>query len=276
MEKSKKGIKMKYSVVIPMYNSEKTIVTSIKSVEGQTRYDLIDEIIVINDGSKDMSEDKVKKLQISNKKLKLINKSNGGAASARNLGIKIAKNDCIALLDADDMWYPQKLEIQDGILRNNPEIKALGSNRYGEAIRFGKVITNEVRKISPLQYCIKNWPCTPSLVFKKSVFNSDDYFPEDMSHAEEGIFFLYLSHSCGLFYSTKCLVECGNKKRAFGESGLSGNIEKMHKGVLLMYKRAARTGYIKKYWLPILFVYEELKYFRRMIIVRLQGTKGTK
>mgnify|MGYP004495417193 CR=1 FL=1 len=261
---------MKYSVVIPMYNSEKTIERTIHSVENQTRYDLIDEIVVVNDGSTDESIDIIKKMMLSNSKLKLLDKSNGGAASARNLGIKNAKNRFIALLDADDIWTSKKIEVQNKILENNLFIKALGSNRINESINIGRSVIKDacVYKITPMRYCIKNWPCTPSLIFDKNVFEDNSYFPEDMTHAEEGFFFLTLAYKSGLYYMGDALVECGDGKRAFGASGLSGNIEKMHLGVIEMIKRAGRAGYIKKFFVPFLIAYENIKYQRRKIIIK--------
>lgn len=263
--------KINYSVVIPAYNCEKTICNTLNSVLNQTRYDLINEVIIVNDGSTDNTLETIKQF-IKEKKCKniqVINKINGGAASARNIGIARCKNRYIALLDADDEWHPQKLELQNKVLVDNCFIKALGCNREGECIRIGKKNMNGIFKISPLQYCIKNWPCTPSLIFDKTVFDEEKPFPEDMSHAEEGIFFLNLAYSCGLYYIQEPLVKCGGGKRAFGASGLSGNLRSMHLGVKKMLLSATKRGYIKKFLLPFLLVYEDIKYIRRIIIVQI-------
>ena len=257
---------MRYSVVIPMYNSSATIHKTIESVINQTRYDLVEEIIIVNDGSTDNSTEIVKGLLANNKKIRLLNKKNGGAASARNVGIKATKNNMVALLDADDEWLPEKIEIQDKVFESHKEIKALGSNRVGESIRLGTLVHPGVRKISPIDYCIKCWPCTPSLIFDKSLFGNALWFPEDMTHAEEGLFFLKLAHGAGLFYSMDELVLCGGGKRAFGASGLSGNIELMHKGVLLMINRAGAERIINPVFVPILKLLEEIKYIRRKLV----------
>lgn len=258
---------MKYSVVIPLYNGEKTIEKAIMSVLNQTRAELIDEIIIVNDGSSDKSVDVVEKLKdIAADKIVLVNKKNGGAASARNMGIRIARNNYIALLDADDTWMSEKIEVQDKILSKYPDIKALGCNRDGEKLHYGTPYREGIYRLSPLQYCVKNWPCTPALIFDKTIFDSDYYFPEDMTHAEEGIFFLTLAYKSGLYYVDLPLVLCGDGKRAFGVSGLSGNIKKMHQGVITMIKKAAGMGYIKRVYVPVLIAYENIKYVRRKII----------
>lgn len=257
---------MKYSVVIPLYNGEKSIGKAVKSILNQTRSDLIDEIIIVNDGSTDSSVYEVEKLKKHTDKIILINKKNGGAASARNEGIRISRNNFVALLDADDTWLKSKIEVQDKIFTKYPNIKALGCNRIGEEIHYGTLYKKGIFRISSLQYCIKNWPCTPALVFDKRIFENDYYFPEDMTHAEEGIFFLTLASKAGLYYVDLPLVLCGDGKRAFGVSGLSGNINKMHKGVVKMIINASKLGYIKKLYVPMLIMYENIKYIRRKLI----------
>lgn len=267
---------MRYSVIIPMYNNKDTIARAIKSVYSQTRVDLIDEIVVVDDGSVDDSYSIVEEIsKASQLPIVILRKTNGGAASARNVGIKNAKNNYIALLDADDEWLPNKIEIQNEILVNNPEIKAIGSNRDGEIINVGLKYKKGVNKISTTQYCMKNWPCTPSLIFDRTVFNNQIYFPEDMSHAEEGIFFLSLAHKCGLYYCMESLVICGGGKRPFGVSGLSGNIKKMHLGVLKMLRKAVEEDYISRWKLIPLTLFEYLKYVRRIIIVNSNNKRRT-
>ncbi len=264
---------MKYSVIIPMYNSEETIATTINSVFKQSRFDLIEEILVIDDGSTDRSCDIVGNIPDEKGIINLIKKENGGAASARNLGIKMAKSNMIALLDSDDEWLPEKMEIQDRYLSSYPNIKALGSNRIGECISLGKAYKDGINKISSTLYCLKCWPCTPSLVFDKTLFEDNRYFPEDMTHAEEGLFFLKLSYNSGLYYCREALVKCGGGKRAFGSAGLSGNIKKMHKGVCKMIIRASKKDYISKLLVPLLLLFEEAKYIRRIMFVAIDKRK---
>ena len=88
------------SVIIPMYNSKDTITDCINSVLNQTRADLIAEIIVIDDASKDESAILVEKNFRNNNKIQMIhNKENSGVSAARNAGIKAARSEWIALLD---------------------------------------------------------------------------------------------------------------------------------------------------------------------------------
>lgn len=261
-----------YSVVIPAYNCEDTIIDAIQSVENQTRYDLVKEIMIVNDGSKDKTEPTVNEYMRThpNHKVILVNKENGGAASARNMGIKKASCDYIALLDSDDEWLPNKLEIQNEIMDNHPEIKALGTNRSGENIHYGTQVEDQLYKLSCFQYCVKTWPCTPSIVFDRRCFKQSA-FDASFTHAEEGLFFLYLAHEVGLYYVSLELVYCGRGKESYGVSGLSGNLKKMHQGVLLMQKEAYKKGYIGFFQYVFVHVLERVKYVRRKMIVKARG-----
>ena len=100
---------LKCSVVIPVYNAEKFIETTLRSVVNQTIKDI--EIICVNDCSKDNSVNIIKKLQQEDSRIILIeNETNQKVSQTRNNGIKNAKSEWIALLDADDMWEPTFLE----------------------------------------------------------------------------------------------------------------------------------------------------------------------
>ena len=95
-----------FSIIIPLYNKEKFIESTLKSVINQSFTDY--EILIINDGSTDKSLEKV--LLFNDSRIRFFNKENGGVSTARNYGIKEAKSDYIAFIDADDYWYPDFLQ----------------------------------------------------------------------------------------------------------------------------------------------------------------------
>jgi glycosyltransferase involved in cell wall biosynthesis len=105
------------SVVIPVYNGEKTIRETIQSVLKQTFEDF--EIIIINDGSQDSTLDVVD--QIKDSRIKLFSYPNGGNVISRNRGLKRATGQYISFLDDDDVWTSDKLESQLNALTNNPQ-----------------------------------------------------------------------------------------------------------------------------------------------------------
>ena len=97
----------KISVIIPAYNAENFITNAIESALAQTTP--AHEIIVIDDGSMD------KTIEVASRfipGIRLLTRENGGPAAARNLGIRNSTGEWLAMLDADDTWLPNKLEIQ--------------------------------------------------------------------------------------------------------------------------------------------------------------------
>ncbi|OUL33342.1 glycosyl transferase family A [Nostoc sp. T09] len=105
------------SIIIPAYNAEQTILETINSVQQQTFSDF--EIIVINDGSTDRTLEILD--TIADSRLKIFSYNNGGLPVARNRGIAHATGEFIAFLDADDLWTPDKLELQLAALQQHPE-----------------------------------------------------------------------------------------------------------------------------------------------------------
>lgn len=112
----------KISLIMPVYNAQKTLDYSIKSVFNQTERDF--EFIVVNDGSDD---DSLKKLQELKKQsdisFKIYDKENGGAASARKLGLKNANSDIIGFIDSDDFIDKDYLkEMHDTLISTKTNI----------------------------------------------------------------------------------------------------------------------------------------------------------
>lgn len=110
---------MKYSVIIPVYNSEKTIKRCIKSITSQERTDV--EIIIVNDGSTDMSENFCKNLQNEHNNIVYIHKENGGVSSARNSGLSIAKGKYVMFVDSDDYVDSNCFEILDNYTKSDAD-----------------------------------------------------------------------------------------------------------------------------------------------------------
>ncbi|WP_009632266.1 glycosyltransferase [Synechocystis sp. PCC 7509] len=105
------------SVIIPAFNSEKTIQETIESVLNQTWKNL--ELIVVNDGSQDATLDVI--ASIKDPRLTVLSYPNSGVSASRNRGISQAKGEFISFLDADDLWTLDKLETQLKALQDNPQ-----------------------------------------------------------------------------------------------------------------------------------------------------------
>lgn len=97
------------SLIIPLYNAEKYLWPCLDSVAAQTFKDF--EVLCINDGSTDRTEDIVKSFAEKDARFRLINQSNAGCSAARNHGLREASAPYVALLDQDDMLHPQAMEV---------------------------------------------------------------------------------------------------------------------------------------------------------------------
>ena len=93
-------MEIKVSVIVPVYNTEKFLEKCIRSIMSQTLKEI--EIICINDGSKDSSLEILKKIQMEDERIIIINKKNEGVSIARNIGIAKAKGEYLSFIDSDD------------------------------------------------------------------------------------------------------------------------------------------------------------------------------
>jgi glycosyltransferase involved in cell wall biosynthesis len=98
------------SIIIPAFNAASYIAETLNSVLAQTFADL--EVIVVDDGSSDHTAKIVEQIARTDKRVILLSQLNAGVAAARNAGIKVAQGEWLAFLDADDIWYPEKLDRQ--------------------------------------------------------------------------------------------------------------------------------------------------------------------
>ena len=98
------------SVIVPAYNAEAYIAYTLNSVLSQTYKNI--EVIVVDDGSHDGTTQIVEAIAQRDGRVTLLRQSNSGVAAARNLAIQKSRGEYIAPIDADDIWYPQKIEKQ--------------------------------------------------------------------------------------------------------------------------------------------------------------------
>ncbi|MEW6983598.1 glycosyltransferase family 2 protein [Colwelliaceae bacterium 6471] len=108
------------SIIIPVFNDEKYILDSIKSVLSQHYKNI--EVIVVDDGSRDNSAQIIN--AIPDNRVKYIYQENSGSAVARNTGISHAKGEYIAFNDGDDLWAPGRLEQQVSFHLTHPQFMA--------------------------------------------------------------------------------------------------------------------------------------------------------
>ena len=131
------------SVIIPTYNRANLLKETLESVFAQTYTDY--EVLVIDDGSTDNTEEVVSALLADNSerqsKVRYIKQPNAGVSAARNHGIFEARGEWIAFLDSDDLWFPEKLEKQVAFLAEHPSAGAVCNPAY--AYQDGQAVKDE-------------------------------------------------------------------------------------------------------------------------------------
>lgn len=213
-----------FSVIVPVYNREKSISRTIKSVLDQTYKDF--ELIVVDDCSTDNSWDIISEIKddhIISVKLS----KNSGAAAARNQGIKLSRGKYISLLDSDDYYEPEFLELTAEALErteNNIGFSWTGVRYLQNNLKNEFIWVPQKRENPYLTFLHSLHIGTNSgVTFKKEVFENTGYFNTRLPAAEDTDFFLRLSQDYSYSIIPKILV---NIERD-GKDRLSKNFKRI-------------------------------------------------
>lgn len=257
------------SVVIPAYNCEKTIKKVLDSVLSQSRIDLIREIIIVNDGSTDKTDEIIKKYIEVHHDIPIVYliHENRGVSFTRNRGIRAAKGSWIALLDSDDIWFPSKIEKQFDAIVHNDNIKFLGSAKRLKF--FVKTVNSGIYKLNAKELCIRNVPQTPSVLFNKEAGISLGLFNEKMRYGEDINFYQKFLTLDSYYILIEELVKTGIGKFFFAQSGLTANLKKMHLGRNQNVKELYEMKLISKKYMWLMLICNQFKYYRRLIIQKI-------
>jgi len=169
---------IKISIIVPVYNTSKYLDKCIDSLVNQTLDDI--EIIMVNDGSTDNSEEIISKWQDKDKRIKLYNKENGGQSSARNLGLDKAKGEYIAFVDSDDYISYDMYEVLYNKAKKNKLDMVLCDFYldYGDKIVENERLFDEEGNISFKDY-IMSTPSPVNKIIKRSFLEENKFrFPE--------------------------------------------------------------------------------------------------
>ena len=179
------NIKLMFSIVIPLYNKEKSIKNTIHSVLAQTFADF--ELVIVNDGSTDTSREVAAGIQDS--RIRIVDKSNGGISSSRNEGIGSARYPYIAFLDADDLWERDFLETIRQLIIDYPEADCYTTGyacKYNNTTLniFGASNRGIIRDFFKQVY---KGPVmhSSSICIKKSTFDKVGYFNTTIRRGED-------------------------------------------------------------------------------------------
>mgnify|MGYP002740339086 FL=1 len=227
------------SIITPAYNAKRFIEETIKSVQNQTYKNW--EMLIIDDGSKDETEEVVRKF-LDDKRIKYFKQENAGSGAARNNGIRRAKGNYICLLDADDTWNKDFLEEQIKLLNEKNTTLVFSShtriNENGEECLKPFIVPEKIDYKDLLKTCSISCLTAMYDVTKFGKF----YLREDFKSLRDD-YILWLE------IIKKCKVAYGNKKILANYrvmlSSTSGNKKKVIKPQFLVYYKVEKLGLFK-------------------------------
>jgi glycosyltransferase EpsJ len=183
----------KISVIIPVYNAEKTVGNILEKLVSQNYRNI--EIITVNDGSKDDSWKVLQKFAKKDNRIIAIDQKNAGVSAARNAGIRKATGEFITFIDSDDDISDQLIWELASHIKNNSDFIMCGMSINGKEVIAQDVFMEDKKTIT--QYVLKSLltknllygPCCK--LFRHSIiYNNKVLFPDGVEYGEDTIFVL--------------------------------------------------------------------------------------
>jgi len=271
-----------FSVVIPCYKVAKYIGDCLESVLAQTFKSF--EIICVDDGSPDSTVEIIN--QYSDDRIRVIHQINRGLSGARNTGINATRGIFIALLDADDLWLPTKLEEHFKHLQSDPNIGISYSasefiNEKGKPMGLGQ--HPKLTDITPKDvFCRNPIGNGSAAVIRKSLLNSVsrvrhigketrvEYFDENMRQSEDVEFWLRVALSTKYKFEG---IEAALTQYRVNMSGLSANLDKQYESWIYSVQQNKQLNQsFVKHWFPLASAYQKRYLARRAIQSRNSKT----
>ena len=197
----------KVSVIIPTYNCAEYLPQAIESILAQTYKDY--EIIVVDDGSSDGTDAVLAKY---GDKIRCLRQENQGPGAARNSGIRNSRGTLVAILDADDKWFPQKLEIQCEYMASHEEIGLVFSdaNSFDENGTKTVAYNRNYRRVFEGQVfdklILKNFIGSNTIMVRKECLDEVGLFAENTMVAEDWHLWLRIAKRYFIGYIDQPLV----------------------------------------------------------------------
>jgi glycosyltransferase involved in cell wall biosynthesis len=217
-----------FSIVIPVYNKERFVAETLKSVLSQTFTDY--EVIIINDGSTDESEARI--LEFSDNRIRYFSKKNEGVANARNFGIEKASSEYICFLDADDYWYPEFLGTMHCYTLEFPKQKAFASaieietRNHRIKAQYSIPGTSESEIVDFFKASQKEcvmW--TSGVCLHKEVFEKIGVFDTNIKHGEDTELWIRIGLEFPIVFIRKILA-----RYVYDDTGVSRNLDYYFEG----------------------------------------------
>ncbi len=227
---------MKISVIVPVYNNEKFVLDALQSVDEQGISDL--ELIVVNDGSSDGSEEVIREFAGTHPYVVFISQENKGVSAARNAALDVAQGEYVGFLDSDDVYRPSALENMLYVAEENKADLVIGESK--SVGTFGNSPLPQASRLSKKTFISKD---DPDLVYNFSVCNK--LFRRDLieknnlrfqavKHAEDGLFLFSYINCCGVItgcpryvyeYRKRIVLDSQSALKSLNETMLDSALE---------------------------------------------------
>ena len=218
-----------FSIVVPTYNQAQFLPEALDSILSQT-YDNW-EAVVVNDGSTDETPQVLKNYAEKDSRIRIVNKTNGGVASALNQGIEKSRGQWICWLSSDDMFEPDKLEAHLQAIEENPDIRFFHTNYFlfDEQRHLKCELKSDPRESVPpvelqvLKLFETNYINGISIAIHREVFESIGYFDEKYRNGQDFDMWLRINALYRAFYIDRktCVTRWHEKQgmRSFPPAG---------------------------------------------------------
>ncbi len=257
---------MHISVIIPTFNSSKTIEKTLMSVLTQSYKP--SEIIIVDDCSTDDTWQKCKLILLNQRidyKIFAL-KENSGPSKARNKGWSLAKSKWIAFLDSDDIWHPKKLEMMIEQIDHNTFFLAHGYSAKAPLNQFASISDTKKSIISYRKMLFSNRFSTPAVMLKKNIKYR---FNEKIFRGEDWELWLNIVYEYGSVPKLDMNLSWGSKY-TYGEGGLSQELKLMGEGVIKVLNIQYRHKRISIFLYCFLRMFHSLKAIRRKILTSVR------
>lgn len=209
---------MRVSFLVCLYNGREFIQQTMDSIERITVPEGVElEVLVVNDGSTDQSPDMVRNYHDAIPNLRVIDKPNGGLGDARNVGFQEAAGEWIAVIDQDDLVYPNRLVDQLTVVQQNPDCALIFANtnhidasgqQLGKHFDTFSLNGNRLEVIDATHQLVKQgcFIDSESLFVRRDLVERIGYFHTDLPYACDFEFFLRAGLSTPFGFSTETVA----------------------------------------------------------------------
>lgn len=213
---------MRVSIITPYYNGGRFIEKAVESLISQSYSDI--EILIVNDASPDNPFELLGNLKKNDVRIRILHHSeNKGIAAARNTAIRNSTGSYIALLDQDDIWLPDKLQVQMEFIKSKPDVGLVFSNYFrideagtitGQGEKCNTIVADKIEGTLSSLF-MKNRITACSVIFKRECIDTVGMFDESLKGGTDDYdMWLRIAGQYRVGYIDKPLV----KRRSHGEN----------------------------------------------------------